>query len=136
MIGQVIAQEAPVRNDLLVERIARAHGFKRSGRLIRDRVMTLVRGAAHVETESDGAAFIWPDQLAFQTWNRPRYPATSADVRAAEQIALPELSAALRACRSDDPIAEAARAFGLKRVGPAVRERLKQAMQAEGHFRE
>ena len=46
MIARVIAAEAPIRDDILVERIARAHGFRRSGRVIRDRVMTLARAAA------------------------------------------------------------------------------------------
>ena len=41
MISRVIAAEAPIRDNLLVERIARTHGFRRSGRAIRDRVMTL-----------------------------------------------------------------------------------------------
>ncbi len=33
MIAHVLACEAPIRDDILIERVARAHGFKRSGRL-------------------------------------------------------------------------------------------------------
>ncbi|MFP3631627.1 DUF3320 domain-containing protein, partial [Burkholderia sp. SIMBA_045] len=41
LIAHVLAQEAPILDSLLVQRIARAHGFQRSGRLIRERVLDL-----------------------------------------------------------------------------------------------
>jgi hypothetical protein len=40
--------------NLLVQRIARAHGFQRSGRIIRDRVMSLAETRNFIETEADG----------------------------------------------------------------------------------
>jgi hypothetical protein len=42
-----------------------------------------------------------------------------------EDIALPELTAALRACVSDDGPGEAARAFGICRLSATGRERLR-----------
>ncbi len=135
MIDRVIAAEAPIRDDLLVERIARAHGFKRSGGRIRDRVLTLVRAAAHLETEQSGSVFVWPDAAAAQAWDRARYPATSEDIRAIEEIALVELTAALRACAAGDHPTEAARSFGIRRLSAAARDRLHKAMPVSGHFR-
>ncbi|MCP3734664.1 DUF3320 domain-containing protein [Sphingomonas sp. RP10(2022)] len=135
MIGRVMAAEAPIRDDLLVERIARAHGFRRSGRAIRDRVMTLARAATHPEHEAGGATFLWPDRLAPGAWDRPRYPATSDDVRSLEDIALPELTAALRACTGEDPAADAARALGVRRLSGVGRDRLRRAAPATGHLR-
>jgi hypothetical protein len=135
MIGRVIAAEAPIRDDLLVERIARTHGFRRSGRVIRDRVMTLARGATHAEQNPQGATFLWPDATAASTWDRARYPATTDDVRALEDVALPELTAALRACTGEDAPAEAARAFGIRRLSTAGRDRLRHAAPATGHMR-
>ncbi len=134
MIARVIVAEAPIRDDVFVERIARAHGFKRSGRLIRDRVMTLVRGAAFVETDPSGASFVWPDIATSTAWNEARYPATVADVRPIDDIAPRELGAALRSCASDDPVGEAARAFGHKRPSGTARERLRRCIPAEGHL--
>jgi very-short-patch-repair endonuclease len=134
MIGMVIAHEAPIRDEALIERVARAHGFKRSGRQIRDRVLTLVHSTAHVEIEKDGAAFIWPSSDAAAAWQLARYPATSADTRPIEDISLQELAAALKSCTSDDPDAEAARAFGFRRVTTSARERMKKARLTSGHF--
>ena len=132
MILQVVASEAPIRDDLLVERIARAHGFKRSGRLIRDRIMTLARAAAHVAEEHGGGAFVWANSTSMVTWDRPRLPATSDDIRDLADIALPELAAVLRTCVGDDPAAEAARILGVRRLSAGGRERLRRAMPAKG----
>lgn len=134
MIGRVMAAEAPVRDDVMVERIARAHGFKRSGRVIRDRIMTLVRATAHADQEHGGATFLWPDAASPATWDRARLPATSDDIRALEDIALPELTAVLRGCISEDRPAEAARALGVRRLSAAGRERLRRATPAVGHL--
>ena len=135
MIGRVLAAEAPIRDDLLVERIARVHDIRRSGRVIRDRVMTLARSATHAEQEPGGATFLWIDADMARTWERARYPATGEDVRMLEDIALPELSAALRACPGDDSEGAAARAFGIRRLSAAGRERLRRAAPAMGHLR-
>lgn len=134
MIRRVVDREAPIRDDLLVERIARAHGFRRSGRVIRDRIMTLARAATHSEVEPGGATFLWPDAPAARAWDRARYPATSDDVRPLEDIALPELTAVMRACTGQDAPAEAARALGIRRVSAPARERLRRAAPADGHL--
>ena len=134
MITRVIEAEAPIRDDLLVERIARAHGFKRSGRVIRDRLMTLTKALAHVEEEHRGATFVWPDAGSASAWDRARYPATNEDVRDLGDIPLPELTAVLRACVDDDKITEAARALGVRRLSAAGRDRLRRAIPTEGHL--
>jgi len=134
MIMRAIATEAPIRDDLLVERIARAHGFRRSGRVIRDRVMTLARASAHVAQEHGGAAFVWSDATAASTWDRGRLPATSEDIRDLGDIAMPELTAVLRGCGGEDPTTEAARALGIRRLSAAGRERLRRAAPAKGHI--
>lgn len=137
MVLHVVAAEAPIRDSLLVERIARAHGFKRSGRLIRERIMTVVRSVAHVEAEHTGASFVWPDAMAVAAWERARYPNSSADVRSIEDIALPELSAAIRGCiDAADPLTDAARRFGVKRLTAGGKTRLAMAKPVTGHFRE
>ena len=135
MIARVIAREAPIRDDALVERIARAHGIRRSGRLVRERVLSLVRGGAYLEKELGGdAVFVWPDAISAETWSRARYPAAEADIRSLDDISLRELGAALRDCLSDDPEAEVARRFGIRRLSSAARSRLSQAGRTGGHF--
>ncbi len=135
MVARVVSQEAPIRDDVLVERIARAHGIKRNGRLIRERVLSFARGSAHVQPEPQGGAvFVWPDATAPATWSRARYPASPNDCRPLEDIALAELGAALRDCLSEDPILEAARSFGIRRVSAAARDRLARARPSSGHL--
>lgn len=136
MILRIVAAEAPIRDTLLVERIARAHGFKRSGRLIRERIMALTRGVAHVETEHTGGNFVWADAMAPGSWERARYPYSKDDVRVIEDIALPELSAAIRGClEAEDPLAEAARGFGIQRLNANAKERLNRARPVTGHIK-
>lgn len=135
MIARVIANEAPVRDDALVERIARAHNIRRSGRLVRERVLTLARGQAHLEKElGSDAIFVWPDAASPQTWSRVRYPKSEADVRPLDDIALRELGAALRDCVADDLEIEVARRFGVRRLSTAARNRLSRAHHPGGHF--
>ncbi|MFV3126910.1 DUF3320 domain-containing protein [Niveispirillum sp. KHB5.9] len=137
MVLRAVACEAPIRDSLLVERIARAHGFKRSGRQIRDRVLSVARGVAHLETEPSGAAFIWADAMAPATWERARYPYSGDDIRMVEDIALPELTAAIRGCVSaEDSVSEAARRFGIRRLSAVARERLSLAKPVTGHIRD
>lgn len=136
MILRVIAAEAPIRDTLLVDRIARAHGFKRSGRQIRERVMAVARSVAHVEAEPSGGSFVWPDALAPAAWEHARYPYSTADIRWIEDIALPELTAAIRSCSgAEDALSDAARRFGIRRVSAAARTRLTNAKPLDGHYR-
>jgi Protein of unknown function (DUF3320) len=48
MVAHVLSAEAPISGDVLVTRIARAHGFQRSGNLIRDRVMGMAERYYHI----------------------------------------------------------------------------------------
>lgn len=137
MILRVIEGEAPIRDTVLVEWIARAHGFKRSGRQIRDRVLSMARSIGHLETEPSGASFIWADAMAPAAWDRARYPYSGVDIRMVEDIALPELTAAIRGCVSaGEALADAARRLGIRRVSASARERLGQAKPVSGHIRD
>jgi very-short-patch-repair endonuclease len=136
LVLRVVMAEAPIRDNLLVERIARAHGFKRSIRQIRDRVLSVARAVAHLETEPSGSAFIWIDAMAPAAWDRARYPASSNDIRMVEDIALPELAAAIKGCVSvDAPLIDVARQFGIRRISSVARERIKSAQPEKGHIR-
>ena len=135
MITRAVEAEAPIRDSVLIARIARAHGFQRSGRLIRDRVLALARGVAHVEADASGTIFVWPDAAAPAAWEQARYPYSANDIRMIEDIALPELTAAIRGCAgTEDVLGEAARRFGIRRVTSAARERLRAARPVTGHL--
>lgn len=57
MIAQVIAVEGPVRDDVLARRIARIHGWLRTGSYIRDRVAALARARFPMVQEEVGVFF-------------------------------------------------------------------------------
>ena len=123
MIAHVLIVEAPVAEHQLVQRIARAHGFQRAGRIIRERVMHLARRHHHVEREGDGAAFVWTDAETAAAGCAARFPASDADIRPIEDIALAEL----RAGGPGDPV-EIARRFGIRRLTRPARERILRAL--------
>lgn len=69
LVLRVVLAEALIRDNLLVERIARAHGFKRSVRQIRDRVLSVAHAVPHLETKPSGPAFIWIEAMAPAAWD-------------------------------------------------------------------
>lgn len=119
LIGQVLENEAPISETLLVQRIARAHGFQRAGRLIRDRVMKLV-GHRHHRSEKDAEPFVWLDVDQRQGWTIARRPGSDEDIRQIEEIAVEELRAALHL---GDPV-NVARYFGVRRLSSTARARI------------
>jgi very-short-patch-repair endonuclease len=128
LIAHVLETEAPIAETLLVQRIARAHGFQRAGRIIRDRVMQLVSRRHHAATDGIGEAFIWTDVAAPNGWNSYRVPATPDDMRQIEEIALPELAMAARSSRTEDVPVDIARKFGIRRLSSSARHRIEVAL--------
>ncbi len=134
LIRRVVGEEGPIRDKQLVDRIARAHGFKQSGRLIRDRIESVVRRTFVLRDEGDGVCFAWPDATAAASWSAARAPASDADVRSIDDIALEELRAAYPAEPSDDREQEVARFFGVRRLSASARRRIARAAPLKGHY--
>ncbi len=123
MIAHVLAEEAPIIETQLVQRIARAHGFKRAGPIIRDRVMLLVRKRHHLAEDSGPEPFAWLDASSATMGTIARFPAGEGDIRQIEDICLAEL----RGAGSSDPV-EIARKFGVRRLSAAARARIERAL--------
>jgi very-short-patch-repair endonuclease len=128
LIEQVLQQEAPILDASLVQRIARAHGFGRSGRLIRDRVLELAEQHHYVQQTGLEQAFIWQAETDVPAWDRYRVPASASDLRGIEEIAAEELRMAATTLDAADLPAEIARLFGIKRLNAAGRERIERAL--------
>ena len=60
MVAHVLKHESPIYEDLLIERIARAHGFQRSGDRIQ-RAVAKVIGKKYLMTQDDGRTVVWGD---------------------------------------------------------------------------
>ncbi|UUL82339.1 DUF3320 domain-containing protein [Sphingomonas qomolangmaensis] len=126
LIRTIVEREAPIAESLLVQRIARAHGFQRSGRVIRDRVMAAAQRDFDVAREAGGSVFVWRSAEQRRGWRSARAPAGANDIRQIEDIAIEELGFAGTAL---DP-SDVARFFGVRRLSAAARARINLARQA------
>ncbi|HEX6532122.1 MAG TPA: DUF3320 domain-containing protein, partial [Nitrospira sp.] len=131
IIRRVLEQEAPILDKVLVDRVARAHGFKRSGRLIKERVLELAERHYHFEKDADseGGAFVWLSEDDVGRWNIFRVPQSDEDVRFIEEIPPEEILAAAQSVKGDDVPIEIARAFGIRRLSVISRGRIVQIIQ-------
>lgn len=129
VIGQVLKQEGPILDSVLVQRVARAHGFQRSGRLIRDRVLELAECNHYIQTVAPDEQFIWHSYDDVATWSTYRVPASASDVRSVEEIAAEELRVAATQVNTGDMALEVARLLGVKRLAGPARERIERILQ-------
>jgi very-short-patch-repair endonuclease len=126
VVAHVLAAEAPIAEPHLVQRVARAHGFQRAGRVIRDRVMQIVQRRHHVASDGGGPPFAWMDADGPTAGIKARFPASEEHIRQIEDIAIAELAAA----GSNDPV-EIARRFGIRRLSAAARARIELALSQD-----
>lgn len=129
IIDEVLRQEAPILDTLLVQRIARAHGFQRSGRLIRDRVLELAEQHHHVQQAGFEEVFIWHAEGDVMQWSTYRVPASANDARSIEEIAAEELRIAASIIDAGDQALEVARLLGVKRLTGVARERIERILR-------
>lgn len=129
MIGAVIETESPLRTDILCQRIARAHGWLRTGGKIRERIDMHLRDFDR--TEESSGEFIWKSGDVTDT-RTYRAPANDDARRAIPDIPLAELTAVVRAnvdlFDEPDPARELARLLGVERLAAGSRARLDEAI--------
>ena len=89
MIAHVVATEAPIYEDLLVDRIARAHGFQRSGSNIYQIISKMI-GREHARSNDDDRSVIWSNDASP---NKPYpYRDSTGDVRSHLDVPIAELA--------------------------------------------
>lgn len=131
LIGHVLDVEGPIADTLLVNRIARAHGLQRSGRMIIERVMGISKSHFHVRPDPLGGTFVWRDIDLSATWSIYRIAPSDAALRKLEEIAFEEIRAAIRAHATGDVAHEVARVFGIRRLSADGRSRIQTIMRME-----
>ncbi|NUU04085.1 DUF3320 domain-containing protein [Herbaspirillum robiniae] len=130
MISTVVEIEGPVRDEVLARRIARAHGWVRTGARIVSRVVDLT--AQHFETESESVGlFVWPKRLKDRSAITYRKP-VAGSARQVDEISIAELHVLASRYWADGDDAESAviemsRELGLQRPRATSRERLLEA---------
>lgn len=129
MVEAVMDAESPLRTDILAQRIARAHGWLRTGAKIRERIEIHLR--EYDRTHETSGEFIWKAGSVVD--NHPfRHPHDEESRRAIAEIPLAELIAIVRAnpglADEADPARKFARLLGVERLAAGTRTRLDEAL--------
>lgn len=132
MIAHVVVHEGPVLDVILAQRIARAHGWVRTGNRIRERVSRLAE-KSHRKTVEDVGDFYWPSHLEDDSAVSFRKAADSDSLRAVDEISQKELEALARESLArgelvDNLLYAMARAIGLQKVSAQSKQRLEQVI--------
>ncbi|WP_286965180.1 DUF3320 domain-containing protein [Methylobacterium sp.] len=130
MVAHVLAVEAPIYEELLVRRVARAHGLQRVGHLVREAIVAQIDGSV-ARTDDDGRPVLWPPG------EQPRtsYPHRAADpgVRGHADTPMAELVGLAGTLQSNASEAERARLMGqrlgLSRIEASARARFERASE-------
>jgi hypothetical protein len=88
MIDHVIEIEGPIYFDVLIDRIARAHGFQCSGETVQRIIRAALGRGRYAATRDGGREIIWPQNAA----PGARSPYRGAGGREHGDVPLPELA--------------------------------------------
>ena len=138
MAAHVISVEGPIFDDLLVNRIARAHGFGRAAGRIREIVLDVVERRFPRSAEA-GRKIFWPEGSDKDRF--PPFRPCSLDDRDHFDIPLVELASLAQrfvseSATPDEVAAMIGRELGLARVRDSARKRFEEAARlAETRFK-
>lgn len=130
MVDHVLEIEGPIYEDMLIERIARAHKKERAGRIIQDIVTGAIAGR-HPSISEDGRKVVF--HRSMDVMGLVAYRPARSDWRSHRDIPLIELaSLALPLVRKAKPdteiLAHFARTFSLARLREPTRKRFEAAI--------
>ncbi|NWD75738.1 DUF3320 domain-containing protein [Pseudomonas gingeri] len=134
MIAHVVAKEGPVLDSALARRIARAHGWVRTGSRIRDRVDQLARARFRSHEEEQTGVFFWPSHIETNSAVVFRRPGEDDSMRGLAEICMPELEAlvqemAERGHEGDSLIYAVAKEAGVSKLAHSGRQRIEKAIR-------
>jgi hypothetical protein len=130
MAAYVIQKEGPIFSDLLITRIARAHGFARSGGKIRETISAAI-GSDFPTSKEGEDTLLWP--AGVQPTDRADFRPASPEIRGLNDIPDVELIGLAKAISCDGLDSEAtllgmASALGIARITDGIRRRLTSAI--------
>jgi hypothetical protein len=125
MTACIVGVEGPVFADVLVTRIARAHGFARSGERIRETVMAAIE-RRFPTSEENGRLILWPDHADAR--GLACFRRSSPETREHSDIPIAELASLARhflgdGADTEETVRRLAAYFGLSRLREATRAR-------------
>jgi very-short-patch-repair endonuclease len=126
----VVDAESPVRDDVVARRVARAHGFARTGAKISERVLSLIQDV--IATQEDAGRFLWSGDNPLEIVPF-RHATAEGDRRGLDEIAMQELAGLALSIpgllSADDPPLSMAKHVGLSRISKPARDRLEAALE-------
>lgn len=129
MVLSVVMSHGPIREDVLAERIAKCHGFQRTGRNIKERILAVLPWT--IVTKESVGRFLWPTHVpaGFIPFRHARSGDTDREV---SEIPIQELVGLVmeqpQLAASADPAQTLARELGIERITQPVRARLAEAI--------
>lgn len=134
LVEWVVQHEGPVLDSVLARRIARTHGFQRTGSRIQERVEQIAK-QRFASTEEAAGSFYWPDGMPPGTEVAFRWPTDEDCARGVEEICEQELLSLARKVISsgitgENALIMMAREIGLGRLRAASRGRLEAILAA------
>jgi len=132
MIEWVVEHEGPVLDAVLARRIARAHGFQRTGSRIQDRVEKIAQQLFKT-TEDTSGTFYWPPAVEPSSEIAFRWSADSDSPRDVEEICEAELRTLVRlvlnrGLSEQESLVSMARELGLQRLREASRRQVERLL--------
>jgi hypothetical protein len=133
MTAFVIAKEGPIFADLLITRIARAHGFGRSGGKIREIIRAAI-DPGFSTSKQDELVVLWPEGMEPKSVVEFRF--ASLEVRGLNDIPEVELLGLIKETHQewstpDGAVANLAAALGVGRLTDGVRRRLSSLIEKQ-----
>ena len=128
LVARIVSAEGPIYFDVLVNRIARAHGFQRSGNNIQATIMSVI-DRRFPRLDEDGRLVLWPLEVASPVViaYRPSPDRSYADVPLLELAGLAKPYLNLR-MTDDEVLRSMGDHFQLDRVREAARLRFEAAI--------
>lgn len=129
MIARIIETEGPIRDDIMMQRVARAHNWARTGAKIRTKILQYV---SKYDTTIDSAGTFYWVKGSVQPVIPFRASESDDDTRSVAEIALPEIigfiQSNLHALKDKDPALAIARLLGNERLASSSRKRIEEAI--------
>ena len=130
MVDHVVETEGPIYFDVVVDRIARAHGLQRSGEVVQ-KVVAAALGQSRFAKSRDGdRQIVWPSNTNFGKMT----PYRGAGGRDHGDIPLPELAGLAEVLQTEglddeEIVRRMQEHFGLERLAASTRERFETAVK-------
>jgi hypothetical protein len=130
MIDHVVAVEGPVYFDILVDRIARAHGFQRSGETVQKIIRAALGRNRFPSTRDDDREIIWPQNTVTsdKTLYRGAGGREHSDIPLAELAGLADILRSRGLEDDEDLIRGMQDHFDLGRLATSTRQRFEAAI--------